>query len=141
MVDCWLTAITFRYATFEVRDALSKIPDFRWCLNKHCNAGQIHESGSAGPICECHECGYKVCVHHNQKWHDGETCEQFDYRVSGRKAMDEEQASTRIIVKTTKKCPQCHAPIEKNEGCDHMTCKSPLLRSSTQLFRCTIRTC
>jgi hypothetical protein len=25
----------------------------------------------------------------------------------------------------TKKCPNCHKSIEKNEGCNHMTCRRP----------------
>lgn len=39
----------------------------------------------------------------------------------------EEDATLETIEKTTKKCPKCTWPIEKNEGCDHMTCKSRLL--------------
>ncbi|KAK4033711.1 hypothetical protein C8A01DRAFT_19391, partial [Parachaetomium inaequale] len=34
----------------------------------------------------------------------------------------EEEASSRAVGSTTKPCPGCQAPIEKNEGCAHMTC-------------------
>lgn len=112
-----------RYEGFEVRAALSKMPDFHWCLAPGCKGGQIHETGANGPIFRCNACGYRACVHHNQIWHDGETCEQFDYRISGRKARDEEAATAATIAKTTKKCTKCQSPIEKNKGCDHMTCK------------------
>lgn len=35
----------------------------------------------------------------------------------------EEQASLKKVGQTTKKCPGCQWPIEKNAGCAHMTCK------------------
>ncbi|KAL2265816.1 hypothetical protein VTJ83DRAFT_6916 [Remersonia thermophila] len=34
----------------------------------------------------------------------------------------EEEASEKTVKKTTKPCPGCKAPIEKNNGCQHMTC-------------------
>ncbi|CAG8486042.1 10392_t:CDS:2 [Ambispora gerdemannii] len=36
-----------------------------------------------------------------------------------------EEMSTVYIDSMTKKCPKCNANIEKNEGCDHMTCRAP----------------
>jgi hypothetical protein len=36
----------------------------------------------------------------------------------------EEQLSMAKVQATTKQCPGCQWPIEKNKGCDHMTCKS-----------------
>lgn len=35
----------------------------------------------------------------------------------------EEQASITTVESTTKRCPGCSWPIEKNKGCLHMTCK------------------
>uniref|UniRef100_A0A8C3XQN2 E3 ubiquitin-protein ligase parkin n=1 Tax=Chelydra serpentina TaxID=8475 RepID=A0A8C3XQN2_CHESE len=33
-----------------------------------------------------------------------------------------EEASRETIKKTTKPCPSCHVPVEKNGGCMHMKC-------------------
>lgn len=115
--------IYHRYSTLQMRSTLSQIPDFHWCLNTTCTSGQIHTQDSSNPILTCFSCGYKTCATHNVKWHQNETCEQYDYRISGRRARDEEQANERIIKRTTKNCPGCKANIEKIDGCDHMTCK------------------
>lgn len=103
-------------------------PNFRWCRGPSCKSGQIHYGRRSDPIFTCSECGFKVCVVHDGTWHQGETCEEYDYRVSGRKEQDQrsqEQASQRLLEKLTKKCPGegCNWNVEKNDGCDHMTCE------------------
>jgi hypothetical protein len=85
-------------------------------------------SGEEGNIFTCASCSHKVCILHENTWHEGETCDEFEYRSSGRQERDQkkhEAASLAAIGKLTKKCPgrNCPANIEKNEGCDHMTCK------------------
>jgi hypothetical protein len=35
----------------------------------------------------------------------------------------EEAASKKLILESTKKCPNCKRSIEKSFGCDHMTCE------------------
>ncbi|KAL4886654.1 hypothetical protein BJY04DRAFT_76106 [Aspergillus karnatakaensis] len=39
-----------------------------------------------------------------------------------KRRMREAQLSMQKVEETTKRCPGCEWPIEKNEGCDHMTC-------------------
>jgi hypothetical protein len=60
---------------------------------------------------------------HNVRWHKGETCSEYDYRTNSRLKADEEDASRRVVEATTKPCPGCARPIEKNNGCDHMECE------------------
>lgn len=108
--------------------SLKKTPAlFRWC--SACTSGQIHDSTSAtGNIFTCFSCGHKVCTIHENTWHEDETCDEYEYRTSGRQARDrkaQEEASKKAIGQLSKKCPGkgCVWRIEKNEGCDHMTCE------------------
>jgi E3 ubiquitin-protein ligase RNF14 len=118
----------FRFDALSMRDALNDDPDFRWCLRPGCNSGQIHDGAVDDPRSVCNDCGFAVCIKHERAWHEGETCEEYDYRISGRQQRDqaaEEAASEAEINRSSKKCPgrNCAYNIQKNEGCDHMTCK------------------
>ena len=37
---------------------------------------------------------------------------------------DDEALNRMKLMETTKPCPKCAVPIEKNEGCLHMTCRT-----------------
>ncbi|CAH7307274.1 Prkn [Phodopus roborovskii] len=52
------------------------------------------------------------------------------YRVDERAAEQArwEEASKETIKKTTKPCPRCSVPVEKNGGCMHMKCPQPQCR-------------
>ncbi|KAI9867063.1 MAG: hypothetical protein M1813_000461 [Trichoglossum hirsutum] len=115
------------YDALATRAALSTDADFRWCLRSGCGSGQIHLAGEEGPIFSCISCKFKACITHEREWHEGETCEQYDDRIRGQEARRDEEATARTIERTTKKCPQCQSSIEKNSGCDHMTCKCLLV--------------
>jgi hypothetical protein len=54
------------------------IPNFRWCINKGCNSGQVHKSSK--PKFRCKTCRAKHCVKHGVEWHRRETCSEYDYR-------------------------------------------------------------
>lgn len=119
-----------RYDNLLTRGALNAMPTYRDCLNPKCDAGQDHPAGEAEPIFTCKACGHKACVVHNVDWHTDETCEQYtDRRARERRAEDEAnvRATTAYIRHNAKICPNndCHYRIEKNGGCDHMTCKLP----------------
>ena len=115
------------FAVFEALDllrVLEAMPEFRYCLRPGCNGGQLHEGGEAAPIVTCTECGYQTCFTHRVAWHTGLTCENFD-------ASEETETETRNRVngeekklrETVRPCPRCNVDIEKDGGCDHMTCK------------------
>ncbi|KAH7058886.1 hypothetical protein B0J12DRAFT_594604 [Macrophomina phaseolina] len=112
-----------RYDALAFRAYLSKDSNFRWCLSPVCQSGQIHD-GDSGPIFKCIGCGAQFCMHHEMPWHRGQTCQQYNQRVTEKRDR-EKRATEKIIARTTKKCPGkgCEWMIEKNNGCDHMTCR------------------
>jgi hypothetical protein len=115
-----------QYDKYSMRDALGQVANFRWCRNPSCPSGQEHDDD--GYIFTCIACGHKTCVTHDVDWHEGETCDEFTYRVSRASEMEQkarEDASIAAVNESSKKCPGpgCAFSIQKNEGCDHMTCK------------------
>ncbi|KAF2815032.1 uncharacterized protein BDZ99DRAFT_189117 [Mytilinidion resinicola] len=116
------SSIFRKYDRLSTKAALEAIPGFHWCPSKNCTSGQVHDSGYESPKFECIACQRRYCVVHNRRWHEGETCAEFDYRTDGTQKMEEERASERLIQETAKKCPGCKGNVEKMSGCDHMTC-------------------
>jgi len=103
----------------------SSHPDWTFCLNPKCDSGQRH-SRYEGPKLICKACGFKQCVKHKRKWHTGETCAEYEDRVSSKKR-EQELASEKWKAKEAKQCVNCNVPIIKNGGCDSMWCKSLVL--------------
>ncbi|TLD30007.1 S-adenosyl-L-methionine-dependent methyltransferase [Venturia nashicola] len=117
-----------RYDSFLTRSVITADPDFHWCISPTCTSGHSHISTSStttNPIFTCPSCYLRQCITHKVPWHTGETCESYTHRLTNTaRWKQEEKASEQKIKDTTKPCPKCKACIEKNEGCDHMTCRS-----------------
>jgi hypothetical protein len=113
-----------RYDELSTRNVLSSIPNFRHCLRSGCNSGQIHDNENEGNIFRCVACSFLVCTTLDEAFHVGETCEAYNKRKGSERKV-ENDASAEKIQDTTKQCPGegCGVRIEKNNGCDHMTCK------------------
>ncbi|KAH7136859.1 hypothetical protein B0J13DRAFT_609705 [Dactylonectria estremocensis] len=111
-----------KYDKFCTLDFLSKSPNFRWCLREQCSNGEIYENGATSPCVTCTECNFRMCFTHQAAWHEGYTCAQLDNLVSYKDASSEN--TRHWLVKNTKPCPGCNAPLERRGGCYHMTCSS-----------------
>lgn len=110
-----------RYLRLSIRAGLAEDPNFHWCIGPQCESGQIHDP-SGGDIFSCAACGYRSCSKCERPWHHEETCAQYTTRLD---AVDgNEAASAAFIASNTKECPSCTSKIQKDGGCDHMTCKS-----------------
>ncbi|KAK2189341.1 hypothetical protein NP493_109g07090 [Ridgeia piscesae] len=68
----------------------------------------------------CPKCGLLFCSVCQTKWHDNQTCDEFMKHGRtdniGIPFENEENA-------TIKRCPLCHVPIERNDGCAQMMCQ------------------
>ncbi|KAL1656920.1 hypothetical protein SLS61_000716 [Didymella pomorum] len=117
-----------RYDSIQARNVLSADPNFRWCTAEGCKSGQIHEVEEDGSEFVCVGCHRSFCILHDGLHGDNETCKEYEYRLSGQKDRDErkkeDEASEEAVKSLAKKCPhkKCGAPIEKNGGCNHITC-------------------
>lgn len=105
------------------------MPNFYWCQRPGCGSGQIHSAPpSNNPVFTCSSCGYKHCLNHPTiPYHTGLTCSQYESRISSPSQADRvlaEKAGLKKVQEIGKRCPNamCGWWIEKNEGCDHMTC-------------------
>jgi ubiquitin len=105
---------------------LISLPDFRWCSRDGCGFGEEFPHGSRYPRVQCFKCKAVGCFRHlaNGKgcsaWHAGKTCEEYDAWLSQQPAGVVTEA---WLNANTKSCPTCNCRIEKNGGCNQMTCK------------------
>ncbi|KAK4097684.1 hypothetical protein N658DRAFT_569186 [Parathielavia hyrcaniae] len=123
-----------RYHELCLQRLMQEEENFVWCA-AGCGSGQIHEGGSDQPIVKCAGCGSKTCFSCKVPWHVDVTCAEwasFMAPTSDKTAKEpprsaaeifneqakELRASTEIIHKTTKPCPNCRWNIEKNGGCN-----------------------
>ncbi|KAM9233833.1 E3 ubiquitin-protein ligase parkin [Dugong dugon] len=108
------------------------------CPSPGCGAGLLPEAGVRKITCEGGNslgCGLVFCRDCKEAYHEGECSAQFEasgmitqgHRVDEKAAEQArwEEASKETIKKTTKPCPRCHVPVEKNGGCMHMKCPQP----------------
>ena len=73
-------------------------------------------------IFTCQTCQSKACVSCDRPYHDGETCAQYKERRAMQNQA-EEAASLETIAKDCKQCPKCSKNIEKDGGCDAVSCE------------------
>ena len=84
-----------------------------FCINPDCPCEDgfiAHEAIKKKVICE--NCPQEFCFDCGKTYHGNFDCE-----------IPIDEMSALLISQITKPCPKCHVSIEKNEGCNHMTCK------------------
>ena len=110
-----------RYDDGMLHTQLEKDPEFCWCARTGCGSGQLHIRRSEYPIVRCHACKFRTCFTHHCEWHQGRTCQQYDKDAQE----SEEVGLLQMLEDRTRfrRCPACQHGVEKNLGCDHMTCR------------------
>jgi len=110
-----------KYEEFNLKKTLESIPDLRWCPRPGCGNAMIGSSDVPMMICSNDRCRFTFCFKCKEEWHADVTCEQYQQW----KIENSESESRYIdwVRNNTRQCPKCKTPIEKNGGCNHMTCK------------------
>ncbi len=98
----------------------SKQCDIRKCPNFNCSfAGIIDTKSPCTFPLQCDLC--------ETKWRDKQHFTTFEKIIDYLKNLSNvnaEELSQSWIKQKSKQCPDCHVNIEKNGGCDHMTCRN-----------------
>lgn len=128
-------ALFHRYDTYINELAINQLDDLVECANPTCHYLWSTDRASHEEAWNaCVECGRRTRVVCRVLWHDGESCEEYQERLRrereareqmerGKRAAEEER-SVETVAEVSKRCPGagCGVPIQRNGGCDHMTC-------------------
>jgi hypothetical protein len=110
-----------KYEEFNFLMTLKSDPSVRWCPNpKGCGNAMCREQGNTNNKAVCDKCNFEFCFECCEEWHSG-TCEEYQqWKIENKKTDIKFSEWTKN--NNTKKCPKCKIIIQKNDGCNHMTC-------------------
>lgn len=97
-------------------------PRLNWCPNpRSCDSVVFSPlSVFTSPLLMCPSCDFPFCGRCKGAPHGSATC---DAVQAWQAKLTSDGASIARILSVTKACPACHERIEKNMGCNHMTCR------------------
>ena len=101
-----------------IRNFTDSNSDIKLCPNPKCDI--IIELPGHGMVEIKCQCGYFFCFNCLRESHRPCDCEMVE--IWEAKSKDEGENAKWLVV-NTKQCPSCHKFIEKNQGCNHMTCR------------------
>lgn len=96
-----------------------------WCPIPNCNNIIKVQDVEMKPV-TC-KCNHVFCFQCSENWHEPLECRLL--RKWNKKCNDSSETSNWINV-NTKECPKCNVPIEKNGGCNYMTCRNLKCRTA-----------
>jgi len=123
-----------RYEKQQLQTGLDSMRDVVWCPRCEYPAFLIDGEGSSLANCGC--CGFAFCTECRLAWHGLAPCANLATRWRqaddrGKAALREkygervieEVESSEWVLDNTKRCPNCYTSVEKNGGCNHITCR------------------
>eukprot|EP01113_Clastostelium_recurvatum_P026950 TRINITY_DN3240_c0_g1_i2.p1 TRINITY_DN3240_c0_g1~~TRINITY_DN3240_c0_g1_i2.p1 ORF type:complete len:524 (-),score=137.32 TRINITY_DN3240_c0_g1_i2:50-1435(-) len=109
-----------KYEEFLLRAALGDDPNCRWCPRPGCNNAMIGTPINPMMVCSNDRCRFAFCFNCREEWHADATCAQYQqWKVENNEGEDRFR---KWATANTKPCPKCQSSIEKNGGCNHMSC-------------------
>lgn len=116
-------AVKKKYSKLMVNNFVEFNKNLRWCPGTECgNTVRVTDRVLASTTPITCSCGYSFCFDCGAEWHEPVLCRFL--KKWKLKCDDKDNTETlNYICSYTKDCPKCKVVIEKNGGCNHMTCK------------------
>ncbi|KAL9190222.1 hypothetical protein ACHAXT_007433 [Thalassiosira profunda] len=115
-----------KFEGYQLRSFVDTNGSTRWCPGPGCDQVAL-ASGSGGAfadaegVAKCTGCKTCFCLRCGEEPHAPIGCK--DLEKWAVKLADESETANWILA-NSKPCPKCSTRIEKNQGCNHMTCRS-----------------
>ena len=106
-----------KFREYQLKNTLETMPDFRYCPQTDCPGAMIKGDNNR---MNCPVCNFEFCFECNEPYHDNFSCEDYQ-RWKVENATGDIQFDN-WAMNNAKKCPSCRADIQKNGGCNKMTC-------------------
>ncbi|CAM6037537.1 unnamed protein product [Sphagnum compactum] len=110
-----------KYSRYLLRSYVEDNRKVKWCPAPGCEYAVefIRGIGSYDLVCKC---GHSFCWNCREEAHRPVDCETVNKWILKNCA---ESENMNWILANSKPCPKCKRPIEKNQGCMHITCTPP----------------
>jgi len=116
------SAVYEKFLQFVTKNFVQDNDKVRWCPTPGCNnAISLDQTSSVSDssIVEC-ACGFKFCFKCHREAHAPASCDQM--KQWEQKCQDDSETFNWKTV-NCRECPKCTVAVEKNGGCNHMTCR------------------
>eukprot|EP01130_Rhizamoeba_saxonica_P016476 TRINITY_DN7624_c0_g1_i2.p1 TRINITY_DN7624_c0_g1~~TRINITY_DN7624_c0_g1_i2.p1 ORF type:complete len:560 (-),score=138.66 TRINITY_DN7624_c0_g1_i2:32-1672(-) len=107
-----------KYVRFAIKSFVEDNNHVTWCPAPSCG-NAITSDMISGMTVQC-SCSYRFCFSCHEESHVPASCAQV--RNWNKKCMDDSETG-HWLGANTKQCPRCQVLVEKNGGCNHMTCR------------------
>ncbi|KAE9975165.1 hypothetical protein Vi05172_g8515 [Venturia inaequalis] len=113
-----------RYEELLTRTYVDDLENLKWCPSPNCVYAvdckiKNRDLGRIVPTVKC-DCDHQFCFGCAQNDHQPAPCGLVKKWM---KKCEDDSETANWISANTKECPRCHSTIEKNGGCNHMTCR------------------
>jgi ariadne-1 len=113
-----------KFHSFQLRSFVESNSLTRWCPGKGCERVACAFSASAMEhdhnVAHCNGCLTNFCIVCGEEPHAPCACKEL---ARWNEKCRNESETANWILANTKSCPKCVSRIEKNQGCNHMTCQ------------------
>ncbi|XP_028787712.1 probable E3 ubiquitin-protein ligase ARI8 [Neltuma alba] len=110
-----------KYSAYFIRSYIEDNKKTKWCPAPGCDFAVDFASGSGSYDVTC-KCSCSFCWNCTEEAHRPVDCDTVAKWILKNSA---ESENMNWILANSKPCPSCKRPIEKNQGCMHMTCTPP----------------
>lgn len=115
-----------KYQNYQLRNFVELSEKSRWCPGPGCDRIAAIMAAN-GTLCDaesitasCDKCKTCFCLKCGSEPHPPLECHTLD---NWKEKCRNESETANWILTNTKPCPKCRTRIEKNQGCNHMTCQ------------------